>query len=448
MSTFVFEPFALDAVRRRLTKSGEPVAISERQAHVLLQLVTQGGTYPGQRRSDCRGMAGRGRRRQQPRTGHLGAPESSGAGAVWRRVHRNGSPARLPLRRGGRASRVTRDRRRPRCAARAAPGIRGGSRRARDARSRTNLARARGVRGRGRRRTGYYAFSHVGLATASLMRFEATRADPAPDAPALARAVHHARDACRLDPSWAEAWATLGFALGRTVHRVDAIAAANPAAALEPDNWRHHFRLAYVTWGEARLRAAHRTLGLPPRFPARALAGRDRVCRAPGLGRGRAGARRGDSPRIRRARSSARSPCTGCAVLFTSRAAKPNRLLPSSSANWRAKPPATCIRASAAQGARDAIGALRTRQGRQQEAEAAFDCALERISHHPMALAALGRDRIWQRRFAQPLSCSPARYASPGPARTPTPRGPLPKRSPLQTTGMRSGCSRSSRSCR
>ena len=43
MSTFVFEPFALDAVRRRLTKSGEPVAISERQLHVLLQLVTQAG---------------------------------------------------------------------------------------------------------------------------------------------------------------------------------------------------------------------------------------------------------------------------------------------------------------------------------------------------------------------------------------------------------------------
>ena len=41
MSTFVFEPFALDAVRRRLTKSGEPVAISERQLHVLLQLVTK-----------------------------------------------------------------------------------------------------------------------------------------------------------------------------------------------------------------------------------------------------------------------------------------------------------------------------------------------------------------------------------------------------------------------
>ena len=36
---------------------------------------------------------------------------------------------------------------------------------------------------------------------------------------------------------------------------------------LEPDNWRHHFRLSYVSWGEERLRAAHRTIALLPGFP-------------------------------------------------------------------------------------------------------------------------------------------------------------------------------------
>src|SRR5262249_21278738 len=35
----------------------------------------------------------------------------------------------------------------------------------------------------------------------------------------------------------------------------------------EPDNWRHHFRLSYASWGEERLRAAHRTLALLPDFP-------------------------------------------------------------------------------------------------------------------------------------------------------------------------------------
>jgi tetratricopeptide (TPR) repeat protein len=99
------------------------------------------------------------------------------------------------------------------------------------------------------------------------MQFETTRTDAVPDAAALATAVHHARDACRLDPQLAEAWATLGFVLGRTGGHVDALAALRRAVTLEPDNWRHHFRLAYVSWGEERLRAARRTLGLLPGFP-------------------------------------------------------------------------------------------------------------------------------------------------------------------------------------
>jgi hypothetical protein len=36
---------------------------------------------------------------------------------------------------------------------------------------------------------------------------------------------------------------------------------------LEADNWRHHLRLAYVSWGEERLREAGRTLALLPGFP-------------------------------------------------------------------------------------------------------------------------------------------------------------------------------------
>jgi tetratricopeptide (TPR) repeat protein len=64
-----------------------------------------------------------------------------------------------------------------------------------------------------------------------------------------------------------EAWATLGFVLARTGHRVDALAAARRAVMLEPDNWRHHLRLASVGWGEERLRAAGRTLALLPGFP-------------------------------------------------------------------------------------------------------------------------------------------------------------------------------------
>ena len=109
--------------------------------------------------------------------------------------------------------------------------------------------------------------AHVGLANACIMQFEMTRADPHPDRASLETAARHARDACRLAPDYGEAWATLGFVLDRLGHQVDALAASRHATTLEPDNWRHHFRLAYVGWGEERLRESHRTLALMPGFP-------------------------------------------------------------------------------------------------------------------------------------------------------------------------------------
>ena len=115
--------------------------------------------------------------------------------------------------------------------------------------------------------TADHAPAHIGLANACIMHFEMTRADERPDVAALEVATQHSREACRLAPDYGEAWATLGFVLDRTGRSIDALAASRRAVSLEPDNWRHHFRLAYVGWGEERLRAAHRTLALLPGFP-------------------------------------------------------------------------------------------------------------------------------------------------------------------------------------
>ena len=112
-----------------------------------------------------------------------------------------------------------------------------------------------------------HATAHVGLANACAMRFETTRVDPTPDRAALAAAQQHAREACRLDPASAEVWATVGFVLGCAGQTADAHAALRRAVTLEPDNWRHHFRLGYASWGEERLREARRTLALLPGFP-------------------------------------------------------------------------------------------------------------------------------------------------------------------------------------
>src|SRR5262249_2207242 len=78
-----------------------------------------------------------------------------------------------------------------------------------------------------------YAPARVGLANACVFAFESTRADEHADAAALADALGHAQEACRLDPESAETWATLGFVLNRVGHETQAMAAARRAVALE-----------------------------------------------------------------------------------------------------------------------------------------------------------------------------------------------------------------------
>jgi tetratricopeptide (TPR) repeat protein len=109
-----------------------------------------------------------------------------------------------------------------------------------------------------------YAPAHIGFANALALQFEAARAQAMFERDTLARALHHAGEACRLDPSSAEAWCVLGLASHQAGDTARALAAARRATALEPDNWRHRVRLAYVGWGEERLRAARRALELCP----------------------------------------------------------------------------------------------------------------------------------------------------------------------------------------
>lgn len=92
------------------------------------------------------------------------------------------------------------------------------------------------------------AANHVGLANAHLLQHEATRMDDAPDVDALGRAEAHVREARRLNDTHAEASATLGLVLFRRGFAGDAAAALRLAVALEPGNWRHHARLAWVSW--------------------------------------------------------------------------------------------------------------------------------------------------------------------------------------------------------
>jgi DNA-binding winged helix-turn-helix (wHTH) protein len=113
-------------------------------------------------------------------------------------------------------------------------------------------------------RNGRHALPHIGLATAYVLRYDATRASATPDRAALERAVFHASAARRLDPSLGQAWATYGFVIHRTGDQRAAVGALIQSLAIEPDAWANHVRLSWCSWGDQRERAARRALELRP----------------------------------------------------------------------------------------------------------------------------------------------------------------------------------------
>ena len=112
-----------------------------------------------------------------------------------------------------------------------------------------------------------YAMAYTGLANAEFVAYEMSRAAREPDRAALESGIAHARRAVELDARLAEAHATLSFLLASDLAFDEARAAATRAVALEPDSWRHQYRLGHALWGAVRLRALERALALYPQFP-------------------------------------------------------------------------------------------------------------------------------------------------------------------------------------
>jgi DNA-binding winged helix-turn-helix (wHTH) protein/Tfp pilus assembly protein PilF len=256
---------------------------------------------------------------------------------------------------------------------------------------RSEILRARDVFERVLHSTPDHPVAHVGLANACVMQFETTRTDEAPDTGALARAAEHAREGCRLDPQYGEAWATLGFVLDRTGNHLDAVAALRRAVALESDNWRHHLRLASVSWGEERLRAARRTLALLPGFPlAHWLAATVHVARNVldeaereldvGIG---VQDRQGEH-----ARFSGVGLHWLRGLVHLSRGSE-GRALDDFNAELASESAGHLYGRECCANAWYAIGALHLRQNRLADARLAFQRAIERVAVHPLAHIAL-----------------------------------------------------------
>lgn len=112
-----------------------------------------------------------------------------------------------------------------------------------------------------------YPLAFTGLAASHFLLYEASRPRTQPDAGLLTRAIGYARRAADLAPELGEAHAMLAFMLVSADRPQEALAAGRRAVALEPNDWRHQFRLGHAAWGEERLQALDRALRLFPDLP-------------------------------------------------------------------------------------------------------------------------------------------------------------------------------------
>jgi DNA-binding winged helix-turn-helix (wHTH) protein len=395
VSAYAFDDFTVDGVARRVTRGGDVVAIPDRHFGVLLHLLSHAGAIvskDGLIESAWSGLAVTDNSLEQAISGLRRVLGDGPGGTPYiQTVPRQGYRfTGVVTRTTARASDDSLD-------ALLAPHrawIEG--RAALETLEGDQIVRARSVFEGVLRSAPDQASAHVGLANACILQFEMTRADESPDAAALAMAAHHAREACRLAQDYGEAWATLGFVLDRTGRHTDALAASRRAVTLEADNWRHHLRLASVSWGEERLREAGRTLALLPGCPlAHWLSATVHVARQAWDEAEReldAGIASQASQQAGPSRFSGVALHWLRGLVYLARGDE-RRALESFERELSFEASGHLYARECCANTWYAIGAIHTRRQRWNEAAAAFQGALVRVARHPLASLALAMIR-------------------------------------------------------
>ena len=388
-----FGPFQLDSARRRLTRDGEPIALPDRHVDILLLLASNAGRIVSKDaliEAGWKDVAVSDNSIEQAISGLRKTLGSQQDGTPYiETLARRGYRLAVPVERGQpRQSDAALD-------ALLAPYrafVEG--RAALETLDRDAVSRARQAFETALRTAPDYAAAHIGMANACVLAFESTRADTAPDTASLRQAAHHAREGCRLDPASGEAWSTLAFVLHRSGDAREAIAAARKAVSIDPDDWRHYLRLAFVSWGEERLRAAHRVLTLCPGlalaywFAATVFVARQAFDAA--LVELRAGCVSQDAQR----RETGRFNAVGLHLLHglvLAAQGEDDRALDELARELEFERDGQLYARESCANSWYSIGAIHHRNGRREQARAAFDEALKRVPNHPLAAAAIDR---------------------------------------------------------
>ena len=209
----------------------------------------------------------------------------------------------------------------------------------------------------------------------------------------MERAIRHATRAIALSPSSGGAHSALALALYLHGDVVAAAVEARRAIELEPDDWLHFLRLGFISWGQERIRAARAALALYPGL---------------GLGYWQIGtvlvARGAFEPALRVLDEGCQAqdeqspvpgsfPAVGLHLLRGKVFAAQHRLAEAEQEFRRELTFVATGQLFARQCAANtwyALGAICARQGRRDEAEAAFRNAIETAPGHAYSMAALG----------------------------------------------------------
>jgi len=386
-----FGPFELDSSRRRLVRDGEPVSVPARHLDILTLLASNAGRVVSK---DALITAG---------WNDVAVSDNSieQAISILRRTLGNqpdGAAYIETLARRGYRFAAAVERRAARESDAALDAMLAPYRAFVDGRAaletldRDAVTRARDAFAQALRTQPDHPSAHIGMANACILGFESTRADAAPDADALQLAGHHAREGCRLDPSSGEAWSTLAFVLHRTGDAREAIAAARKAVALDPDDWRHFLRLAFVSWGEERLRAARRVLTLYPRlalaywFAATVFVARDAFDAA--LEELRPGCASQDAQRKQHGRFNAVGLHLLHGLVLAAQGAD-DLALDEFASELAFEEEGQLYARECCANTWYALGSIRLRHGNREEAAAAFHESLRRVPGHPLAVLGL-----------------------------------------------------------
>ena len=243
-----------------------------------------------------------------------------------------------------------------------------------------------------------YALAYSGLAEARFWLYEASRMRNRPDHDELRLAIGHARRAIELDAGSGDAHGALALFLMAAGETSEAVASGRRAVSLEPNDWRHHFRLGVAAWGSERRAALSEVERRYPEFGHSYFSMAMLLVAQGALSEAASVLERGIERRDSTGTRPSRFPAVGLHwLLGLTRWASGDRSSTRQQLELECAPHGTPVYSTEyTMNAYDGLGFLALEEGRFEDAERAFSQALVTYPDHARSL--IGSAMVWRAR--------------------------------------------------